>query len=195
VLLKQFDSRKVFFKVYKPYKVCKPSIDYLWWCSTFNGGVDSDKCIKFYHICNFSICFLFFSFKWQNWSSIMINNIRYVVHTNVLFCFEKHLLVVIRKMLESFHISVMQLRKLSFLFSISCQFVFSSCFFWTFLFLCLSWSNGRNNIWYYVMKIIFIISYNVINIMLIIDYWGAQNFHKTFLLVLTHVVFISQNAL
>ena len=49
---------------------------------------------------------------------------------------------------------------------------------------------------YYVMKIIFIISYNVIlTLTLIIDYWGAQNFHKTFLLVLTHVVFISQNAL
>ena len=49
----------------------------------------------------------------------------------------------------------------------------------------------RNNIWYYVMKIIFIISYYVIlTLTLIIDYWGAQNFHKTFLLVLTHVVFI-----
>ena len=72
--------------------------------------------------------------------------------------------MVIRKMLESFHISVMQLRKFSFLSSISCQFVFSSCFFRTFLFFWLSWSNGRNNIWYYVMKIIFIISYNVINI-------------------------------
>jgi len=66
-------------------------------------------------------------------------------------------------MLESFLvISVMQF---SFLSSIFCQFVFSSCFFYgLFLFFSLSWSNGRNNIWYYVMKIIFIISYNVINI-------------------------------